>query len=310
MSSSESEDDIGGFCKHCSKNCDSLHTFLRHVSHSKLCKLSYEESFLDKLKKKAKILSKRKFYKSLSKSEKKRRYDQEKDWRRANAKKRYVAKWKFTTDEGRAFDNIFKQKFDIASKETESRLQDMAKKVEYLDMISIDKTMDFVFKDGLDELIKTDCFTEEEFDCDKIEAFFDEKFEEKLPKLKNDEQECWSAQALDEILEKFYFPTLTKAYLEHFNDDFKDLFSKTKESSMDKVFSNIEDVEMEDIPEEQDGSFYHFLGLAISNSVSSTHKNEMIKKCEENGLSSKLLDLIRRQFSAKMKRNKLVKDYI
>lgn len=307
MSSSESDEDIGGFCKHCSKNCDSLHTFLRHVSHSKSCKAAYDQEFLDKMKKKAKVMSKRKFYKNLSKSEKKQRYEQEKDRRCANAKKRYVPKWKFTTIEGRAFENEFKLMFDMASKETETKLHEMSKKVEYLDVISFDKAMDYIFDQGLEELIKSDNDCTGEGD---IEAIFDEMFEKKLKESKIHEQQCWSAQGLAEVLDRLYFSTLNKAYLEYFNEDFKTLFMDAEETSMDKVFFDIESIEMKDVPEEQNGSFEYFLELAISNAVHATHKTEFHKMCEESGLTTRILDLIRKQFAVKMKRNKLVQEYI
>lgn len=312
MASSDSEEDIGGICDHCLKRCQSLHTFLRHVSHSKSCKLSYDQDYLDQLKKKAKVISKRKFYKSLSKNEKKRRYDQEKEWRCKNAKKRYVPKWKFRTEEGRAFENIFKQMFDIASKETETKLEEMAKKVEYLDDISCGETMEFVFSDVLDKMTQTDndCCNEEEFDYGKLDDILEEKFEEKWKKSRIEEQKCWSAKALADILENLYFSTLNKAYLEYCTDEYKELFKKAEDISMDKVFFNVENVEMEEVPEEHSGSFYHFLDLGISSAVYSTHKKEVNKQCEEIGLKTKILDLIKSQFAAKMKRTKLVKDYI
>ena len=118
--SSDSEDiDTGGICKYCQKSCETLHTFLRHVSHSKSCKDFYgkdQKGYLEKLKKKAKTISKTKYYRNLSEDEKKRNYEREKHWRQANAKKRYVKKMEDTTNEGRAFEGLFKSLFDIASR--------------------------------------------------------------------------------------------------------------------------------------------------------------------------------------------------
>ena len=49
-------------CKHCHKACVSLQQFLRHVSHSNSCKLSYGQDYLDKLRKESRINSKRQYY--------------------------------------------------------------------------------------------------------------------------------------------------------------------------------------------------------------------------------------------------------
>ena len=202
--------------------------------------------------------------------------------------------------------------FDIATKETETKLEEMAKKVEYLDDISCGETMEFVFSDVLDKMTQTDndCCNEEEFDYGKLDDILKEKFEEKWKKARIEEQKCWSAKALADILENLYFSTLNKAYLEYCTDEYKELFKKAEDISMDKVFFNVENVEMEEVPEEHSGSFYHFLDLGISSAVYSTHKKEVNKQCEEIGLKTKILDLIKSQFAAKMKRTKLVKDYI
>ena len=112
-------------CKHCHKACVSLQQFLRHVSHSNSCKLSYGQDYLDKLRKESRINSKRQYYNRLSDDEKKRRYDKEKFWRCANAKKRYVPTRNFTTKEGRTFEYIFKRLFDIVLEETKAEIQNV-----------------------------------------------------------------------------------------------------------------------------------------------------------------------------------------
>ena len=115
MANSDSEDnDVGGICDHCQKSCQTIHTFLRHVSHSESCKASYSQDFLEKLRKKAKRISKRKFYRNLSKRQKDERYEREKHWRKANAKKRYVARSTYKYDDGKEFESVFKSQFDIA----------------------------------------------------------------------------------------------------------------------------------------------------------------------------------------------------
>ena len=107
MSSSDS-DEAGGQCKHCEKSCNSLNMFLRHVSHSKFCKSSYDQAYLDKLKKKSLVLSQRKFRKNLTKAQKKERYQRERSLRLKNAKKRYVPMSTKQTATGRSFEAMFK----------------------------------------------------------------------------------------------------------------------------------------------------------------------------------------------------------
>ena len=71
---SESDENNGGSCTHCHKSFDNLGSFLRHVSHSKLCKASYDADYLKELKMKSKRNSRKKFYRTSGKSKMAEKY--------------------------------------------------------------------------------------------------------------------------------------------------------------------------------------------------------------------------------------------
>ena len=306
-SNSDSEDnDVGGICDHCHKSCQTIHTFLRHVSHSESCKASYSQFFLEKLKKKAKIISKRKFYRNLSKSEKDERYEREKHWRRANAKKRYVAKWKYKYDDGKEFESVFKSQFDIATKEVEEKLGHISTKAEYLDWISEEKSIDYVFEKEIDKM--EDWSDEENFDYEKFEAILEEKYEKRLEQTKHQEEETWKSCALSRILHNFYFLTLNKAYLRYI-DEFKKIYEEATEVSLDQVMYNAEvSIKLDSEPKCQE-MFDNAINEALEESFQKTLRNEVSNSCQNNSFSEKLLDLTKKQFDLKMKRDKVVKEY-
>ena len=278
--SSDSEDiDTGGICKYCQKSCETLHTFLRHVSHSRSCKDFYEKDqkgYLEKLKKKAKTISKRKHYRNLSEYEKKRNYEREKHWRQANAKKRYVKKMEYTTNEGRAFEGLFKSLFDIARNEVEERLGQFVSKVDYIDEMAIESATDYVFEQAMNT-IQQDDNDDGSFDYNKFEDTLKEAFEEKLSETKLEEEQDWVATQLAVTWKNFYFRTLNKSYIAYF-EDFKPMYKE-----------------------------------AMDLEIKTTWKQktlEMDKLYEQKGITNKLLDLIRNQFELKMKRNEIVNEYL
>ena len=287
-SDSNNIDDIGGICDYCQKSCETIHTFLRHVSHSKSCKRFYDENqvgYLEELKKKAKSISKAKHYRNLSEYEKKRNYEREKHWRQANAKKRYVKKREYQTAEGMAFEGLFKSVFDIARKEVEERLGQFVSKVDYVGELAIESATNYVFERVLFDpdsnvrwKIKQDHDKDDgSFDCNKFEDTLEEAFEERFRETKIEEEKDWIATQLAVTLKNLYFRTLNKSFIAYF-EDFKPLCKE-----------------------------------AMDLEIKTTWKQktlEMDKLYEQKGITKKLLDLIRNQFELKMRRNEFVNEYL
>ena len=312
MANSDSEDnDVGGICDHCQKSCQTIHTFLRHVSHSESCKASYSQDFLETLRKKAKRISKRKFYRNLSKRQKVERYESEKHWRKANAKKRYVKRSTYKWDDGKEFESVFKNQFDIAKSEVEGKLGQITPKVEYLDWIAEEESIDYVFEKEIDMM--EDNTDKEEFDCDKIEANLKEKFDERFEKAKAEEQEKWKALSLARILHNDFFKlTLNKAYLGYI-EDFKKIYDDAVEVSLDQVMFNAESIEVEDMPRKPELFSVKFeveVFTAFRETFDKQLRIEVSNRCRSNGFNEKLLDFTKQQFDLKMKRDYYVKEFL
>ena len=295
MSANSDPEDIGGICDYCNKPCDTIHSFLRHASHSKSCKNFYDENkkgFLESLKIKAKAISKSKYYRKLTENEKKTNYEREKHWRKANAKKRYVKKKEYQTIEGRIFEGLFKSSFDIAKKEVEERLGQFVSKVDYVGETAMESATDYVFERALfdpESRIYEVFFTSGEtfrrsveqndndvgtFDYNKFEDTLEETFEERFRETKIEEEKDWIAEQLCKTLKNFYFRTLNKSYIAYF-EDFKPMYKE-----------------------------------AMDLEIKTTWKQERDKLYEQKGITKKLLDFIRNQFELKMKRNELVNEYL
>ena len=62
-----SEEKDPGTCSYCRKQFDFLSSFLRHVSHRKLCKKFYDENqsgFIESMKKEARLKSRKRYFKN------------------------------------------------------------------------------------------------------------------------------------------------------------------------------------------------------------------------------------------------------
>ena len=298
MSANSDPEDIGGICDYCNKPCDTIHSFLRHASHSKSCKNFYDENkkgFLESLKIKAKAISKAKYYRKLTEYEKKTNYEREKHWRKANAKKRYVKKKEYQTNEGSAFKDLFKSLFDIAKKEVEEKLGQFVSKVDNVGETAMENATDYVFERALFDpesrifqvfLTSGEIFRRSgdqddndvgTFDYNKFEDTLEETFEERFREAKIEEEKDWIAEQLCKALKNFYFRTFNKSYIAYF-EDFKPMYKE-----------------------------------AMDLEIKTTWKQERDKFYEQKGITKKLLDFIRNQFELKMKRNErneLVNEYL
>lgn len=281
MVGSDSDEDPGGICDHCNKSCDTLHTFLRHVSHSKSCQSSIDKNLLDEMKKKAKVLSKRKYYRKLSKEEKERKYKEEKHWRQANAKKRYVPRSSYKTRKGFYFDKMFQQSFEIVCDEIEPKVVEIIKKFqkEVLDEKSIDKSLYFVFEEDFDNIrydaVKSLDNENDEHILEKFEEILCKAFEKKLVEVNIEELNSWKTEVLTDLYNNFYFRTRDKAFHGTF-EDFKLMIQETTNANL-------------------------------------SSDEERIKiKClyEQSSIKTKHLDFLRKEFHLKMKRQKLLKEYM
>ena len=61
------EEENPGVCEYCRKQFDYLSTFIRHVTHSKLCKEHYEENesgFIESIKRESRLKSRKRYFKN------------------------------------------------------------------------------------------------------------------------------------------------------------------------------------------------------------------------------------------------------
>ena len=309
MSSSDS-DEAGGQCKYCEKSCNSLNTFLRHVSHSKFCKSSYDQAYLDKLKKKSLVLSQRKFRKKQSKAQKKERYQRERSLRLENAKKRYVPMSTKQTPNGRSFEALFKMIFDMVKTEKEEEIAKIAKNVDYIEMIVINDTLDKVFKEDVDSYYEN--VEEESAEGEGLEKYLDEAFQTKYTEGKKTEQDTWQNTAMTQVMKNSYFNSLNKAFIQYYDEDFKKTFEDAKEVQMDQVFYNVSD-DMEMVygaPEERQEGYYRDICASMENEYYRNLQKTVQKLCQERGIQSKLMEFSNKLFNERMKRDDLLKEYL
>ena len=62
MASILTEEEKPGACKHCRKQFDYMSSFIRHVTHSKLCLETYDPEFIDRIKRESQLSSKKRCF--------------------------------------------------------------------------------------------------------------------------------------------------------------------------------------------------------------------------------------------------------
>ena len=234
MADSDS-DEGGGFCKHCHKNCDTLGTFLRHVSHSKTCKSTYDQDYIAKLRQKSKVLSKRKYYRKLSKEEKTERYKQERPRRLEKAKKSYVPNSTKHTYEGRSFEKLVKKTFTEVMNKTELDLKDLAPKIDFLELNVYEKAIDKVFNEDVFKIFskyeESENFELSDLTFESLQHSLEKALEERTTESKKQEYEGWTNFIMNQTFNGLYFSTLNKAFLQNYNETFKNICEHARDAS-------------------------------------------------------------------------------
>ena len=240
----EEEEDLGGYCDHCSRSFDNLSHFIRHVTHSKACKASYDPKVIEDYKRISRLRSRRKWYHEAAHGIRAQHYKEEREERRKKNKKVYYIPSSIKhSSSGLAFERAFKVIYQKFEEDARIQLQKQADAMYSLQEKAVDDALDIAFDHASAAvsvaIIHKDLETEEEI-FEEAFAFmqrdFDKKLAEFIPKCKEE----WSHKKFREITHCLLPSALNKAFLQCYeNCKFEDLFKQAEENALDIVFEKL-----------------------------------------------------------------------
>ena len=140
------EEDFGGYCDHCSRCFDNLSHFVRHVTHSKACKASYDPKVIEDYKRVSRLRSRRKWYHEAAHGMRAQHYKEEREERRKKNKKVYYIPNTIKHSQcGREFERVFKIIYKTFEDDARTQLQKQADEMQSLKDKAVDDALDLAF---------------------------------------------------------------------------------------------------------------------------------------------------------------------
>ena len=274
-------------CNYCFKNFGNASEFFRHVTHAKSCSNHYGDIYLKAMRKEFRRNSKRKWY------------DANKDnISFENKKSYYVPQSKRHTKEGRAFEHVFRSIFEEFRKAARDRIEDFASdKTNFVNDEDVDKALDKVFDmvDTWDSQLLGNGYEfipEKETEEETLNIYFkalEEKFNIKKDWNANDRAYHWKKMQEYKIGSDLWSYCSNRAFLTIYDaEQFKQMLETSQDSALDEVFFKLiptKDYFKDDIDDAE-------LEIKMSMAYSEHLDKELIKKSEENGISSKIRTLM------------------
>ena len=242
----EEDKDNGISCQHCLKFFDETSSFLRHIGHHKTCKLSYDDEWIARLRRKNRLRSRRNSYHWMKKNNPgmyKKMREESKAKNPNNQKKYYVPDSVKQTHNGRLFEKVFKVVFDKCIADSRGKLQEMAKRKNFLHDYAVDIALDDVFEHSIGDAFQFDENASEKEQWTRGFENLEEIFNQKLTEIHLRNIGIYISDRLTDLKNYrggLYFKALNKAFREIYNAiDFKILLEGLEDVALDVVFDSM-----------------------------------------------------------------------
>ena len=244
-----------GSCSYCRKTFDNLSTFLRHVSHSKLCLEDHDPTVIKDLRQKARLKSKRKsFHKNAKPSRKGQQKkamvedDESKKTPEKKTQQLYASIQMRHSDAGKAFKKLFEGIYDGFEDIVKSKLEKFTQKDPYVKSMVTDKIMDLFFNEEFERtsrhLVMSGGFDKIWNDGDaKLNKTFEvleSKYEAAYDKKLKECQENWVTRMHHDMDTNLFHYSWHKALCDYYYDGrFMEAAIIAQDNAMDKVFFDL-----------------------------------------------------------------------
>ena len=282
----EYKEDKSCSCEYCLKTFDHVSAFFRHVSHAKSCSDHYGKEYVECMRKQLRSISKRKWHETNKDNNK-------------NAKKKsyYFPNSKRYTTEGRAFETVFRGIFYEFRNIARGQIEEYSKdKSNFVNEDDVDKALDETFDWDYDwELFRYDkeVNLDKELDNeeDNLNLFFtalEKRFKSNLRSI-----HAWDGKGAYEwvknqrrkIGSELWTYCSNRAFLTVYREEeFKQLIESSQDAALDEVFSKLIVTEHYFKDDMTDAELEDKMAKVFS-TITDT---EVMKKCEENGITAKL----------------------
>ena len=294
----------GGICKHCKRSCGNFSQFLRHISHSKICKESYDAKWIEDVKKAARNHTRRKSYHKLKGDEK----TEDKPLPKKKQKYFYVKNDVKYSNSGRAFQEIFKEIFDESLEKAEEEIKKLAESEanSFLYDYAVEDAMDEAFKSmEIDAAFDFHDFmplTEEELLAKGLRTL-ERVFERKIDERHKFHKENWSTRNYNDVVSgKLHSNALNKAFVYVYHSvNFEEKYEAASDIALDDVF-------LVKILDENCFADDYKLEDNLEKTYKSILKKELFKNCKDGnvGLNDLLINLMKDYLTKRFSKYDLV----
>ena len=306
-------EDDGGICEVCDKSCENLSQFIRHVTHSKVCKANYDPELIESFKRKARKLTKQKWYHNQAHGANSKPFKEKRNkYRKENPKVYYIHNKVKETDSGKAFGRIVGMTYRKYKDEAKAMVEQQALEQDFLVEDAFDEAMENAFKE---ESVHYRCldisfgrnaemwaFTgDEEKLLEALFARMEKLFDERYKNLIKEKQNTWKDRKLrDMFLCGLYNFIENKAHVEGLYERwFKDLYEKAYDNALDFLFFSL--ITTEGYFEYDETKDRH-LELQLHSAFPKLLDDEIKKLFEENQeLNNALVSLVKKVLARKFK---------
>ena len=304
-----------GTCSHCKKSFDTLSTFLRHVSHSKLCLADHDPALIEQLRQKSRQKSKRKWFHSNQKAPQKQetyRFHRgtkikiKTDQKRSNNPEKsnlYASIDMRSSDAGKGFYQFFRDVYDSFEEVIKSKLEQLVQKDSEIKSWVFDDVMDLFFNKEFEE---TYCSLDNQNDGNAdaiLEKTFEiliSKFDAVYAKELKKGQENWVRVTQFDMQVNLFHYSWHKALSDYYSDErFIEASKTAQDYAMDKIFLKL--LPTEDYFEYEEGKDDD-LEAKLSNVYLTIFKEEFVKICFDFGFEAELKTFMEKKWERKFKK--------
>ena len=271
-------------CNFCLKNFGNVSEFFRHVTHAKSCSNHYGEVYIKAMRKELRGNSKRKWYNA-----------NKDNVSFENKKKYYVPQSERHTEEGRAFETVFRIIFEEFRTVARDRIQDFSKeRANFIDDEDVEKALDKAFDFMEFQLLGNgyDYMEETENEEDNLNTYFkaiEEWFNVHKDSNAADRTYHWKKLQEYKIGNELWTYSSNRAFLTIFDEkQFKKILENSQDSALDEVFFKLiptENYFKDDLNDSE-------LELRMSLVYSELLEKELLKSSRENGITAKIETLM------------------
>ena len=269
-------------CKPCLRTCNSLSQFIRHVTHSKLCKSIYEPDFILGMKQASREKSKREWVWA--------NWEEVKAKQKNNERKYYVTNKVRLSQPGRAFYRLFYKVFDEQFKAAKEKIENYGRQTSFLTASDIEKALDKTFQNGLFDVIIEERGNDDDDLLENVFSKLESWFEKECQSIDRDKSYHWRKQKHWLFSDGLMTYCKNKAYLDVYKEEeFTALVEEALDEALDEVFLNR--ITLEGYFKGKD------LEYELENAVMNGVLHERVaEKSINNGTQGKIDDLIKQIF--------------